>query len=87
MTDAERLYPPRSVRLSNDRVSLVIKNWKLIKKHLVAGHELSFLFNKRVPRKLEQQPCPQSSLIDEKEHVCLWIMGKAVYHHSAACFP
>ena len=76
MTDAERLYPPRSVRLSNDKVSFVIKNWKLIKNHLVTDHELTFLFKKRVPRKLEHQPCPQSSPIDEKEHVSLWVLGQ-----------
>ena len=41
--DFERLYPPRSIRLSNDKESFVIKNWKLLKKLLIIGHEFSFL--------------------------------------------
>ena len=33
--DVERLYPPRTVRLLNNKVSLGLKNKKLIKKLLV----------------------------------------------------
>ena len=45
--DVEWIYPPSSVRMSNDKVSLVIKNWKLIKKLLVKGHEQIFLIKRR----------------------------------------
>ena len=33
--DVERLYPPKSVRLSNNKVSFGFEPKKLIKKHLV----------------------------------------------------
>ena len=57
--DDERLYPPRSVRISNNKVSFGLKNKKLSKKLLALGADHTFL----------QKTCNLIDYLKEKKYL------------------